>query len=417
MNEARPPIEAWLAAAGMPPLTRLSWLEIDVEALAHNLGVVRRAVGDGVEVNAVVKADGYGHGIEAAARAFAAAGAARLCVATLDEAILLRGAGIRTPILVLFRVPEDALAIAAAAGIELTVADESTVDELARLPQVGRTPADPGALTVHLEVDTGLSRAGLAPDRVGPVARRLGDMSGVRLAGIWTHLASSDNAAATAEQVAAYERALAGIAAAGVPMPSRHVAASGAIFARTAPAYEAVRPGLCLYGLLPEGLPIAPDAAAGAESLRPAMDLRARPLRVESVRAGTGVGYDSRWRADRPSVIATLPVGYSDGLPRSSWPGAQALVQGRRVPLVGTVAMDAILVDVTDVPGIDLGSEFSLLGRDGTESITAHELARLRNTISWEVVATMAQRLPRVYHAGPVLVGARTLTGEHRMTE
>lgn len=417
MNDARPPIEQWLAAAGVPPLTRLSWLEIDVEALAHNLGVVRRAVGDGVEVNAVIKADGYGHGIEAAARAFAAAGAARLCVATLDEALLLRQAGIRTPLLVLFRVPEEAIAIAVAAGIELTVADESTVDELARLPNAGRTPSDGDPLSVHIEVETGLARAGLAPHRVGALVQRLADTAGVRLAGIWTHLASADDAAASADQVAAYERALAGVAAAGVSIGSRHVAASGAIFARTAPSYDAVRPGLCLYGLLPEGLPIAPGASAAAESLRPAMALRARPLRVESLRAGAGVGYGSHWRAERPSIIATLPVGYSDGLPRASWPGAEALVRGRRVPLVGTVAMDAVMVDVTDVPGVDLGSEFTLLGRDGTESITATELARLRNTISWEVVATMAQRLPRVYHAGPVLVGARTLTGEHRTTE
>ena len=124
-----------------------------------------------------------------------------------------------------------------------------------------------------------------------------------------------------------------------------------------------------------------------------------------------GSHYGSRWRAERPSLIATLPLGYTDGVLRASSPGEYVLVHGRRAPLVGTVAMDAVMVDVTDVPGVSLASEFTLLGEDGGERITAYDLARLRNTISWEVLATMSQRLPRVYHAGPVLVGRRTLTG------
>jgi alanine racemase len=397
-------IEERIAAAGLPPLTRLSWLEIDVDALANNLRLTRQVAGTGVDVAAVVKADGYGHGAEAAARAFVEAGATRLCVATLDEALVLRAAGIKAPLLVLFRVPDEQLAVAAENLIELVVSDESTVGAIVR---------SACKLTVHVEVETGLERAGVRPDRVLGVVRGLSQVKDVFIGGLWTHLATSDDAVATAEQVELFERAVSVIRNAGLPVPPRHIAASGALFARTAPSYEAVRPGLCLYGLIPEDLPVAAENQAAAGELRPAMALRARPLRVERLGTGAGVGYGSRWRAERPSLVATLPVGYSDGWPRSSWPGAEALVHGRRVPFVGTVAMDATMVDVTDIPGVDLRSEFTLLGTDDDQSISAFDLARLRNTISWEVVATMAQRLPRVYHRGPVLVGTRTLIGYH----
>lgn len=404
-------IEERVAGAGLPPLTRLSWLEIDVAALGDNLRATADAAGPGVDVFAVVKADGYGHGADAAARAFLDAGAARLCVATLDEALLLRSGDIDAPILVLFRVPEAMVGVAAEQRIELAISEESSAPELIRLLPAG------AELVVHVEVETGLARAGVRPDRVAALLRRLTDAPGIRVAGLWTHLATSDDAQATAEQVRLFDGAVEAVRAAGMPVPPRHVAASGALFAATAPSYDAVRPGLCLYGLLPEDLPVAPQHSAAASRLRPAMALRARPLRVERLAVGEGVGYGSRWRAERSSVVATLPVGYSDGWPRSSWPGSEALVHGRRVPFVGTVAMDATMVDVTDIPGVDLASEFTLLGSDGAQSITAYDLARLRTTISWEVLATMAQRLPRVYHAGPVLVGSRTLAGSPRTTE
>jgi alanine racemase len=320
---------------------------------------------------------------------------------------VLRAAGIKAPLLVLFRVPDEQLAVAAENRIELVVSEGSTVAAVAKAGC---------ALTVHVEVETGLARAGVRPDRVLGVVRALSQVKDVRIGGLWTHLATSDDAVATGDQVELFERAVSVVRNAGLPVPPRHVAASGAVFARTAPSYEAVRPGLCLYGLIPEGLPVAAENESTAAELRPAMALRARPLRIERLATGEGVGYGSRWRAGRPSLVATLPVGYSDGWPRSSWPGAEVLVLGRRAPFVGTVAMDATMVDVTDIAGIDLRSEFTLLGKDGDQSITAFDLARLRNTISWEVVATMAQRLPRVYHRGPVLVGTRTLTG-YRATE
>ncbi|HUG47897.1 MAG TPA: alanine racemase [Candidatus Limnocylindria bacterium] len=405
------PIEARLEAAGLPPLPRHCWLEIDVAALAHNLGVVRSMIGAGVEINAVVKADAYGHGIEAAARAFVDAGADRLCVAALDEALHLRSVGVKAPLLVLFAVPAEHVALAAEAGIELTLAEEATArDALAGWRAARRE----GELAVHLEMETGLARAGLRADRVADVCREALATPGVRVAGLWSHLASPHDEAFTAGQLAEFERAVAALTSAGLPVPRRHLAASGGLLSGRVPAYEGVRPGLMLYGLAPEDLPLSADGVQAAASLRPAMALKCRPLRIEDVPAGTPVGYGGRWRAERPSRVATLPVGYGDGWSRSYQPGAQALVRGRRVPLVGTVAMDAVMIDVTDVPGVDLADEFVLLGRQGGEEITAGELARARNTISWEIVTTMAQRVPRVYHAPTVLLDVRTLGGELR---
>ncbi|MDP8904772.1 MAG: alanine racemase [Chloroflexota bacterium] len=376
---------------------------------------MRRVVGDRVAVWAVVKADAYGHGAEQAARVFIDAGADGLCVATLDEALLLRRAGIGAPILVLFRAPTELVAEAAEAGLQLVIADEATVEEiLRRWSEVRRGALALGELRLHVEVESGLARAGIRPDGVAVVARAIADTPGVRLDGLWTHFASGEDSGPTAEQLAAFERAAAAIRDAGLPLPRRHVAASLALFAGTAPHYDGVRPGLSLYGLLPAGFVPAPHLVPLADDLRPAMTLKCRPLRIETLAPGTGVGYGSHWRAERTSRIATLPVGYGDGWARASWPGSSVLVRGRRVPLVGTVAMDAVMADVTDVAQAGLEDEFVLLGQQGDELITAAELARLRNTISWEIVTAMAYRLPRVYHAGSVLMGVRTLAGEHR---
>jgi alanine racemase len=159
-----------------------------------------------------------------------------------------------------------------------------------------------------------------------------------------------------------------------------------------------VRVGLAVYGVLDAGLPIPAASQAAASALRPTLTLSARPVAVSDIAVGDGVGYGSRWRAQRPSRVAILPVGYADGYLRGSQPGAEALVRGRRVPLVGVISMDALAVDVTDVPGLTPDEPFVLLGRQGGEVIRAADLARARNTIAWEVLSSMAPRLARVYH-------------------
>lgn len=410
-------IDARLAAAGLPQLPRGVWLEVDEDALANNVTVVREMAGPGIQINAVVKADGYGHGLVGAARAFEAAGVDRLCVAALDEALALRGAGIAIPVMVLFSIPVGEVSRAAESSVEIVASDvRTTVATLDRwAAERGAGSSEARELVVHLEVETGLARAGLLVDDIPAIVRRISETAGVRLGSVWSHLASSEDANETGRAVTTFERAASALRDAGLPVASRHLAATGGLFTGRSPLYGGVRLGLALYGVMPLDLPMPSRSLAFAERLKPAMALKSRPLRIERFPAGTPVGYSGAWRTQRESVIATLPLGYGDALPRSTWPGAEALVRGQRVPIVGNVAMDAVMADVTDVSEILLDDEFVLLGEQAGLKIDVHELARARNTIPWEVLTCMSHRIPRVYHAGSVLMGLRTLNGDTRV--
>jgi len=222
-----------------------------------------------------------------------------------------------------------------------------------------------------------------------------------RLAGLWSHLQAAANAELTASQADRLGVASALLEDVGISRPDRHIAASGGLLAANTPPFDVVRIGLALYGIVPEGLTVDERHAAAAAALRPVLSLRARPVRVAELPAGMGVSYGPTFVTRRPSRIATLPLGYADGWPRSLTNNAEVLVRGRRVPTVGTVAMDAVMVDVTDVPGepVTVDDEFTLIGRQGSETISAADVARWGNTISYEIVTAMSGRLPRVYHA------------------
>jgi alanine racemase len=333
-----------------------------------------------------------------AARAFVDAGAAMLCVATADEALALRDMGIRAPIMLLYPPPVAALTDLAALGITIPVSSEEGAGELVDLAR--RPGSDRGVpVTVHLEVETGLTRMGLDPGRCGAVAAALAAAPGVVVEGLWSHLACPEDPHGSAAQEAGLARALAAIRAEGLDVPVRHLAATGGLLAGTAASHGMVRPGLALYGVVPDGLPISPERAQAVASLRPAMSVHARPIRLLDVPAGTAVSYGGRWVAARPSRIMTLPLGYGDGYARGTGPGAEVLVGGRRAPIVGSIAMDALMVDVTDIPAVGPDADVVLLGSQGIERIDAQELARWRTTIPWEVLTAMARRIPRVYHA------------------
>jgi alanine racemase len=404
----RPPIEARLAAAGLPALPRTAWLEIDLDALRHNLDVVRGLAGLNVPIVPVVKADAYGHGAVEVARALEAAGVEGLCVAAYDEAVQLREAGIQVRILVLYPIPTAWVLDAARQRIAVTAGDALLLDELVSAVR-GSTDA---ALEVELEVETGLGRGGFAGDDLVAAARRISEAPGLRLAGLWTHLQAVEDPGLTRHQVARFEAATASVEDAGLPLPGRHVAASAALIDGGVAAYDGVRPGLSIYGLIPDELASADLAEKVRGAFRPVMALYARPVRVLDLPEGWGISYGPTFRTARPSSIATLPLGYGDGWARRLSNQAGAIVRGRRVPLVGNVAMDAVMADVTDVPGppVTAADEFVLLGRSGDERITVRDLALMRTTNSWEVVTAMARRLPRVYHAAAGPVGLRTLT-------
>lgn len=403
-----PSIEARLAAAGLPALPRLAWLEIDLAALSTNLGVLRQLAGPGVLVEPVVKADAYGHGAVPVAQTLEAAGADGFCVAAYDEAVELRRGGVRGPILVLYGAPPPLVRDAAHRRIALSLGDRRLVGPVLDAAAPVRTGP---RLRVELEVETGLGRGGLEPRDLLRAAQAVSAAPRVALAGVWTHLQAPEDARRTAVQVGRFEGALADLRAAGIPTSRRHLVASGGLFAGIRPAFDAVRPGLAVYGIAPEDV-VGTGPRADVGALRPALALKARPVRVADLPAGWGISYGPSFETARPSRIATLPLGYGDGWPRALSNRADALVRGVRAPIVGTVSMDAIMVDVTDIAGrpIDLDDEFVLIGSQGGERIDALELARRRGTISWEVVTAMAHRLPRVYDDSSGAVGLRTLT-------
>jgi alanine racemase len=401
-------------AAGLPPLPRTAWAEIDLEALAGNLAVLRHLAGSGTPVYPVVKADAYGHGAIPVARALEAAGADGFCVATYDEAAALRQAGIARAILVLYPIPPLLAAEAAANSIAVTAGDATLLAALLEVAGGGAGRGGP-PLDIHLEVETGLGRGGFRGSELSDAAGAIARAAGARLASAWTHFQAPEDAERTTAQVVEFERATRALAGHGHALP-RHMTASGGLLLGGVLGLDGVRPGLATYGLVPDELlgDVGPRPVPEASSLRPVLSLRARPVRVADLPAGWGISYGPTFTTSRPSRIATLPMGYGDGWPRSLSNRSEAIVRGRRVPIVGNVAMDAVMADVTDVPGAPVtpGDEFVLIGSQGKERITAADVAAGRRTNSWEVVTNLAARLPRVYHAASVPRQTRTLTGD-----
>ena len=398
--------------------------------MTGNLAAIRAAIPAGVRVDAVVKADAYGHGARLVASWLERAGVDGLCVATLDEALDLREAGIDGPILVLYPIPPSGVPAARAARVSVAAGDRRLIERsLAALEAHpgrsggtagGATHGDEPPLDFHLEIETGLGRGGMPVGGVAELRALIDSAPGARAAAVWTHLAAPEDAARSAGQVAAFGIALASLGGWDAPT-DRHLASTGGLLAGSAPAYDRIRPGLGLYGLVPDELAGAGLAALG-DALRPVLSLHARPIRVADLPAGHGVSYGPTFETSRPSRIATLPLGYGDGWSRSLSNRAEALVRGRRVPLVGNVAMDAVMADVTEVPGapVTVDDEFVLIGSQAADDgsalaeITVAELARARTTNSWELVTQMAARLTRVYHSAAVPVAVATLTEEVR---
>ncbi len=409
-------IESRLAAAGLPPLGRLSWLEVDLAVLAANARALRELVPSGTALGIVVKADGYGHGLEASARAAVRGGADVLVVATLDEALLLREAGQTARILVLYPVPARMLDIALEADLDLVASDDASNAALATaLRRRGGHGSGAGARAprVHLGIDTGMTRGGVAPERAVEAARRLLDAGLDRLAGTWSHLAAPDDGASVAGQVARFEAALGALEAAGIAPGLRHLDATGGLVGGAGPAYDLVRVGLAFYGVLPRGLAVPDRIAPAATGLRPAISLHARATTLATVEPGTRIGYAGTWTAPRASVIATVAVGYADGWTRAYAGGSWGIVRGRRAPVVGRVSSDAIALDVTDVDGFDVDDEIVLLG-DRAGAMSVDDLAALRGSISWEVMDAFSTRLARIYTEGDRPVGVRYLDGRTR---
>lgn len=362
--------------------------EVSLGALRTNCRRARELVGAGVAVMAVVKADAYGHGAVAAARAFVDGGAVALGVSSVEEAVELRRGGIGAPLVVLggtFPGQEGAVVEHALATAVWVLDGARALAAAARA--AGRT------VGVHLKVNTGMTRLGVEPADAPGFAAALRELVGLRLDGVFSHLASADAVDTTAAraQIARFAGAVAALAAVGVRPPHVHLANSAAVIAAPQAHFSMVRPGIMLYGCPP-----APHLAARAQ-VQPTLRLKSAITQVRRVPVGTPVGYGGTFVTVRPSAIATLPLGYADGYHRLNSNRAQMLAGGRRVPVAGRVCMDHVMLDVTDAGAVAAGDPVVAIGTQGDAAVTTDEVAGWCETISYEVLTSIGRRVPRVY--------------------
>ncbi len=364
-----------------------SWIEIDLDAADNNVRSLKAMLGP-AELIAVVKANAYGAGAAMFAPALEAAGVDRFAVVWPHEGYMLRQAGVTRPILVLGHAfPADAVP-AVRSGLTLTCNSLELGQALSEAAARAQTKA-----RVHVKVDTGLHRFGLELEAAVALAESLRQLPKLEVEGLTTHMANADE---TDDSFADHQHELFKAAAERLPWISYlHTANSATALRRTELRYSGVRVGLALHGVLP--------ANTAASGLRPVLSLRGRVARVSAVEPGEGVSYGLTWRATEPSQVALIPVGYADGWRRGLGNRGEVLIRGQRCPMVGRVCMDQFLVDVTAIPGVREGDIATLIGADGPEHLSATEVAENAETISWDVLASLNARLPRLYHrAGAV---------------
>lgn len=357
-------------------------VDVDLDAVRHNVRLLKP---DGTELMAIVKAQGYGLGAVPASRSALAAGASRLGVALVEEGLALREAGIAAPILVLTEFPPGSEKEALEAGLTPSVYSDAGVEGLA---DAARATARPVA--VHLKLDTGMHRVGLWPPADAPAfARRILE-AGLEIEGVWTHFADSErDDEGTRRQLASFRSTVRALAADGIRPAILHAANSGATIRLPETHLDLVRPGAAVYGIDPGG------GLADRAGLRPALAWRSAVSMVKRLPAGERVSYGGRYRLERASTIATVPVGYDDGYPRTA-EGAEVLIGGVRRPVAGTVTMDQIMVSCGDAH-VATGDEVVLIGAQAAERITVDELAKRAGTIARAITTGIGERVPREY--------------------
>ena len=407
---ARPPLAALqppFARSGLARLDRLRWREygegmvddgqakegvrptraiVDLGALAHNLGCLK-ALAPGARVYPVIKADAYGHGLIPVAHCLQREGVSGVCVALLEEGLALRAAGFEPPVLVLNGIYGDAHREVLRSRLSPVIYG---LGQARAFDAVAVDPVD-----LHLKLDTGMARLGLPPGQLDAFLDGFEQLENVRLAGVMTHLSSSENdPVVTSEQLNRFHACVDRIRARGHSPSWVHAANSGGLINGATAGQTLVRPGIALYGVSPvEGRQCG---------LRPALSLVTRVVALRELPAGAPVGYNQAFRTQRPSRIATLPIGYGDGLLRAASNRARVLVRGRDCPLVGRVSMDLVTVDVSDVPGCQIGDEVVLVGSQQGQHLSADGLATACSTIAYEVLTNLSARVPRVYRqSGP----------------
>jgi alanine racemase len=376
--------------------TRPNWAEISLSALRHNFRTLQKLVGPSVTICAVVKCDAYGHGSEVCARALEAEGASWFGVTSTDEGVALRDAGIGSRILILVGAwrgeEEDALSY----GLTPTVSRFEDVEAVAvAAARMGRREP----VAVHLKLDTGMARLGLSLAELDNFAERIKAVPQVELEGVFSHLASAEvlDAADALRQQERFNQALRTLASHGLQPRIRHLANSSATLGRPDSRYNFVRPGMAIYGYeLPlvhrDGKTVEQHKLLG---LRPALAWKTRVISLRDVPAGQALGYNGSYVTQSPARVAVIAAGYGDGLYRRLSPGGYVLLRGQRAAFAGRISMDLTIIDVSHIPGVEIGDEVVLIGRSGDECITAIDHARWSGTIAYEILCNLSERVAR----------------------
>lgn len=362
-----------------------SRIEINLKNLDYNFRVVKRLVGKRVKVLVPVKSDAYGHGIVPVAKRLGALGVDYLGVARIDEGIVLRKAGITTPILILNTVLESELEPVLDYGLTQTICTRGLAQRLSR--EAGKRNL---TAYCHIKVDTGMGRIGVSYKDAYGFIKDLSHLSNLKIEGVFTHFPCADNKPLfTIRQIRQFNELLQRLEKAGIHIPLRHASNSLGVISYPQSHFNMVRPGLMVYGLYPkEGLPVG---------LKPLLSLKTRIAYLKNVPAGNGIGYGHTYIAKKEMKIATLPVGYGDGYPRSLSNKGHCLILGRPARIVGRICMDQMMVDVTKIGRVRIGQKVVLIGSQRGESISAEYLARLAGTIPYEIACSLGSRVTRIY--------------------
>lgn len=369
---------------------RTAWVEIDLGRLRRNLQLIRRDLPPGVKLLAVVKDQAYGHGAIEVARIALQEGASALGVSTLEEAMALRDAGLVAPVLMLGQRTDDELPWCVEHDLTVCVNEAATIRQLARVASASGRKAP-----IHIKIQTGMSRYGVRWDQALPLVELILRERSLRLEGLMTHFAQSDESDKTFARLQAsrFDEVVRQMEAAGIPIPCQHLCNSGGFLDLPWAHRDMVRVGILAFGVFPS------TVCRRLPGIEPVMSVKTRIAAIQQINAGEMVGYGMRYTAPSPRRIAVLPLGYGDGFPRVRNEGA-ALIRGRRAPLVGGVAMDALTADITDIPDAEMWDEAVIMGRQGGEQITVHDLAKLRNSVSYDVLTSWQLRLQRKFVNG-----------------
>ncbi len=369
---------------------RTVWAEINIDNLAHNMKEIRRNTKEGTLVTAVVKANAYGHGSVETGKVFLENGVDRLAVATVQEGMELRKAGIKAPILILGATPNSQHSLAVKWDLIETVFSYENAKELSKIAKENNKIAK-----IHIKIDTGMGRIGFLPQKETiRQIKRINSLSNLKIEGIFTHFARADerDKTFTKEQFNKFNWIIKEIEKLGINIPIKHVSNSAGIIDLPEYNLDMVRAGIINYGIYPSN-----EVNKEKMKLKPAMALKTKISNIKKVPENMGISYGHKSITKRESIIGTIPIGYADGFTRLLSSKGEVLVKGKRVPIIGRICMDQSMIDLTDIDHINIGDEVVIFGEQNNHYIHVDEIAKKLGTISYEIVCMVGRRIPRIY--------------------